>query len=169
MHETDANRLSFSDRLCRVMDVEGIPLPSLTLSRRAAALLALSLLAVAAIVVGLVLLFGSVRAPVGPVETFEGDKAITYSRVSCGNALTGPHLTGIFTDIDPVNNGPGFFQTMADKACSKAKTSRRVGGWVLVAVGVLTLAGTSAVKIGAAKRGRHGTPSSPSTPATAAP
>ena len=114
---------------------------------------ALTALAIGCVVTaaGLIILLGQVSAPVGPVSGPDG----FVSHVPCGNAFTAPPLTGIFTDIDADTGGPGFFQTMADTACSHAKAPRQAGGGVLTAVGVLAILGAGWSRRVRRPRGRH--------------
>jgi hypothetical protein len=84
---------------------------------------------------GLIVLLGQVQASPGEIIGPDG----LVPPVACGNAFTGPRLTGILTDIDADTGGPGMFQQMADTACSDAKTPRRITGWLLVAAGLLAL------------------------------
>jgi hypothetical protein len=122
--------------------------PKPHLSRQTTALLAVAVLGCAATVAGLILLLGQVHAPIDPISGPDG----YVSQVSCGNAFTAPPLTGIFTDIDADTGGPGFFQQMADNACSHAKAPRRAGGGVLAGVGVLALDGVGVSRLAAARR-----------------
>jgi hypothetical protein len=123
-------------------------LPRLHLSPRTATLLAVAVVGCAAIVVGLILLLSQVHAPIGPISGPDG----YVSQVSCGNAFTAPPLTGIFTDIDADTGGPGFFQQMADTACSHAKAPKQAGGGVLAGAGVLAVVGAGVSRLAAAKR-----------------
>lgn len=110
--------------------------PKPRLFRQIVAPLALAVLGCAGVVAGLILLLVQLHAPINPISGPDGP----VSQVACGNSLSAPPLTGIFTDIDQTG-GPGFFQQMADNACSHEKEPWRLGGWALVGVGILVLLG----------------------------
>jgi hypothetical protein len=139
-----------------------MPIPRIF--RQIIALLAVAAVGCAVAVAGLIMLLGQVHAPIGPISGPDGP----VTQIACGNAFTAPPLTGIFTDIDADTGGPGFFQQMADNACSHAKAPKRAVGALLAGAGVLVLlctgVGLSRLTT-AARAGTHRAGLDPPTPA----
>lgn len=112
-------------------------MPASRMSRRVA--VSGVVVAVVAVVAGVVLLLVPVRASIAPV--IGGETRV--AEIACGNAFTAPPLTRV---------GPAPFRRAVDAICWRAKAPRQIGGGALTGVGVLGLAVATMVTIGQRNR-----------------